>query len=269
MLKEMIMEKSAKITGKWVLVALLLLPAAGMLQAQADLKQIRKGNEEFTDKKYNQSEISYRKALDANTKSVMARYNLADALYKQGRYQESSDILSGLSKETDNPAVLSGIYHNLGNALLKDKKIQESIDAYKNSLRINPADDQTRYNLAYAQALLKQQQNQDQNNKNNKDQNKDQNKKQNQDQKKDKDNKQNQDQNKDQKKDQNKNQAKQDQQQNQQGQDKQQQPQPKQGMSKEEADRLLQAIMNNEKQTRDKVNTQQFKAKKVHPEKDW
>ena len=77
---------------------------------------------------------------------------------------------------------LAAAYHNTGNALLSDKKIEESINAYKMALKNNPKDNDTRYNLAYAQMMLKkQQQNQDKN----KDKNKDQKQDQKEDQKKD------------------------------------------------------------------------------------
>ncbi|MFA6580486.1 MAG: tetratricopeptide repeat protein, partial [Paludibacter sp.] len=138
--------------------------------------------------------------------------------------------------------------HNIGNALLSDKKIEQSIEAYKKSLKITPQDNDTRYNLAYAQALLKKQQQNKDKNKDNKDKNKDK-KKDKQDQKKD----QKKDQNKDQKKDQ-----KQDQ--------KQQQQQPR--MTKENAQQMLDALMQDEKNTQDKVKKQQVRGTK-NAEKDW
>lgn len=129
----------------------------------------------------------------------------------------------------------SKVYHNIGNALLKSEKLKEGVEAYKNALKLNPDDLETKYNLSYALNKMKQQQQQQDQNKDNKDQNKDKNK----------DQQQQQDQNKDQNKDQqNKDQQNQDQKEQQQNQ--QQQQQPKDQISKEEAQRILEALKNNE-----------------------
>ena len=141
------------------------------------------------------------------------------------------------------------IYHNIGNSFLKSQKYKESIEAYKNALRNNPNDMDTKYNLIYAQKKLQQQQQQQQ-----QDQNQDQNQNQDQDQQK------NQDQDK---KDQNQDQDKKDQDKEQQ----QQQQKPK--ISKEDAQRLLQALANDEKKTQKKVKEEQAAAVKVKTEKEW
>ena len=82
---------------------------------------------------------------------------MGDAIYKQGRYNESTAIFKALVNEEISDKERANIYHNLGNSLLKEQKIKEAIESYKNALRTNPNDEDTRYNLVYAQQMLKQQ----------------------------------------------------------------------------------------------------------------
>lgn len=153
---------------------------------------------------------------------------------------EQFESASKVEKDKDK---LAQIYHNMGVILQSSKQYPQCIEAYKESLRNNPKDDETRYNLALAQKLLKdQQQNQDQNQDKNQDQ-------------------------KDDKKDQNKNQQEQDKK-DQQNQNQQQQQQNKDEMSKENAQQLLNAVMQDEKNVQDKVKKQlQIQGKKL--DKDW
>jgi len=221
--------------------------------AQPEKKAIRQGNREYNNKEFLESEISYRQALEKNPSSFKGNFNLADALYKQDKFEEANTLFDGLSSVnlTDNEK--AKVYHNLGNTLLKQQKIKEGIEVYKKSLKLNPTDRETKYNLSEALRMLKQQQQQ-----------------QNQDNKDNKDNKQNKDQkdqNKkdDQKKDQNKDQQKDQDKQNQNQKDKQQQ---KQKISPEDARRMLEAIQNNEKLVQQKVKDQKAKAAKVKVEKN-
>ena len=159
----------------------------------------------------------------------------------------SDGTVESASKVEKDRDKLAQIYHNMGVILQSSKQYPQCIEAYKESLRNNPKDDETRYNLALAQKLLKdQQQNQDQN------QDKNQDQKQNQ---------------KDDKKDQNKDQQEQDKK-DQQNQNQQQQQQNKDEMSKENAQQLLNAVMQDEKNVQDKVKKQlQIQGKKL--DKDW
>ena len=144
--------------------------------------------------------------------------------------------------------------YNLGNSLLKANKLKESIDAYKNSLKLRPDNREAKYNLSYAQDLLKLQQEQQQKqqqNKDKQDQNKDKNK---EDQKKDQ--KDQNDKNKDQQKDQK----------NKQDQQKQQQ---QQGISKDDAQRLLNSLANDEKNVQEKVKLAKAAKEKVRTVKNW
>ena len=97
--------------------------------------------------------MKYRKSLEKDQDYFSASFNLADAVYKQERYQESSSFFEALKNNTKNNKELAIVNHNLGNSLFKENKLDQAIEAYKNSLRQNPNDEETRYNLAYAQKM--------------------------------------------------------------------------------------------------------------------
>ena len=240
---------------KVILLNLLLILSA-TLNAQTDKKFIRKGNREYEKNKFSDSEISYRKAIDKNKLSPDAVFNVGDALYKQNKYEEAGKQFIENANQSDNKMKKSSGLFNLGNSMLKANKLEESIDAYKNSLKLNPANNEAKYNLSYAQDLLRQQQQQQkqQQDKDKQDQNKDKNKK---DQKKDqKDQKdKNNDKQNDQKKDQDQ---------------KQQQQQPQKGeISKEDAQRLLNSLDNDEKNVQEKVKLAKANKAKIRTVKNW
>lgn len=123
---------------------------------------VRRGNREFKSENYTEAEMNYRKALEENPQSLKALYNLASALYKQGRYDEAANLLDGISRLDVPDNRQADIYHNLGNARLGNQQIQEGIEAYKNALRLRPHDNDTRHNLAMAMQLLQEQDEQQQ-----------------------------------------------------------------------------------------------------------
>ena len=136
---------------------------------KAERKHVREGNELYKTEKYTEAEVAYRKSLDVNPRSVEGTYNLGNSLYKQDKLKEAGEqyqLLAGQEakmKETpEGRTRLAEIYHNMGNISMKGKDYAQSVEAYKQSLRLNPKDDETRYNLALAQKLLSDQQNQDQ-----------------------------------------------------------------------------------------------------------
>ncbi len=161
----------------FIIIALFALASAN---AQEERKFIRKGNNEFTEEKFLESEIEYRKALDKDNASFEAQFNLGDALFKQEKFDEALDQFQILAGTETDPQKLAQVYHNIGNSHFVMQKYQESVNAYKNALRNNPLDHDSRYNLIAAQKMLQQQQEQ---------QNQDQNKDQNQDQQKQQDQK--------------------------------------------------------------------------------
>ena len=178
---------------------------------------------------------------------------MGDALYKQEKYEDAINQFNSLAELDLSKEEKAKIYHNIGNSLMQGEKYKEGIDAYKNALRNNPNDMDTKYNLVYAQKKLDEQQQQEQDQDKDKEKNEDENKDQDkQDQEKDK--------NED-KKDQEQDQDKQDQDQ------KEQQQQPQ--ISKEDAERLLKALAEDEKDTQQKVKEQQAAAAKVKNEKEW
>jgi tetratricopeptide (TPR) repeat protein len=249
---------------KQFIILVLLMLQASFLFAQQEKKYIKKGNELYLQQNYKDAEKSYRQSVGKKEKTVEGNFNLGDALYKQKKYGEAGEQFNKIVSGSNNKQVLAKAYHNLGNSMLESKKLEESVAAYKKSLLNNPQDDETRYNLAYAQEKLKQKQNQDKNNKNNKN-NKDKNK-----DNKDKD--KNKDKNKD---DKNKNDKdKKDQDKDKQDKDKQnqdnkdQQPNPN-NVSKDDAERMLEALNNDEKQTQDKLKNKKLKGAKLNITKDW
>ena len=232
-------------TKKFYILSLLLVANAVQVFAQqkTDRDYLRSGNKLYNDSLFIKAEVDYRKALEINPKSTDAMFNLANALLMQQKAKEAMEQYESVSKIEKDKDKLAQIYHNMGVMLQSAKQLPQCIEAYKESLRNNPKDDETRYNLALAQKQLKDQQ-QDQ-------QNQDQQQQQ-QEQKEDK-----QDQNQDQQE-----QDQKDQQQN------PQQQQNKNEMSKENAQQLLNAVMQDEKNVQDKVKKQiQIQGKKL--EKDW
>ncbi len=245
-----------------LVILLILVLGSTQLSAQSDKKLIRKGNKDFENSEYQQAEKNYSKALETNPSSNNAAFNLGASRYVQENFEEAAkdfDKAASMSIKTEKEA--EALY-NLGNSLMSLEKYQESIEAYKQVLRLQPENENARYNLAYAQWKLKEQQDQQQ--EQNQDQQQDQNQDQQQEQQEQNQDQQEQNQDQQQDEQQNQQQADADQQQ-QQG----QQPQPQQ-LTKEDAERMLQALQNNEKKTMDKVNEQKVKsAARISKDKDW
>lgn len=221
----------------------MLLPI--MVYSQSEKKHIYDGNKSYDSKKYSEAEKNYRQALIKDKDSYKAAFNLGDAYYKQEKYDEAAEQFQLLTHKATSKDTLAKAYHNLGNALVKTKKYKESVDAYKNALKNNPTDEDTRYNLAYAQQMLKQeeQKNKDKENKEDKKE----------EDKKEEDKKNNENKDKQDKKDDNK--------------DKQEQP--KNQISKEDAQRLLDALQNDERKLQENKKAQKVKGQKVEIDKDW
>lgn len=230
-----------------------------LTQAQNDKKFIEQGNELYNKKQYSKALQDYQKATKQNPMRYEGQFNEGDALFRAGKLEEAAAKFAKAGSLTQNKQDLSNVYHNLGNTHLKAKKYQEGIEAYKRALKLNPKDEQTRYNLAYAQKMMQQQKNQD--NKDKKDDKKDQ---KNQDQKQDKSGQDKKDEKNKDKSEQNK--SKQDQKDQQ---DQQKSEANKSQMSKEDAERMLKAIENQERDLQESRKQQMLKGKKVIIEKDW
>ena len=212
-----------------LIASLFCLPLWGQKQVR-DLT--RSGNKLYRSKEYSKAEIDYRKALEVNKSDRTTIFNLANVLYRTDRGEEAGKLYQSLTPHLSllSPTEAADLTHNAGNTAFRAKQLEQAIEYYKESLRRRPSDEDTRYNLALAQKLLEEQKN---NGGGGQDQKQDQDK----DQKKD----QQQDQQKDQKKD--------------------QQPQPQQPnqdqMSQETANRILQALQKDEKNTRQKLEQAQ------------
>ena len=212
-----------------LIASLFCLPLWGQKQVR-DLT--RSGNKLYRSKEYSKAEIDYRKALEVNKSDRTTIFNLANVLYRTDRGEEAGKLYQSLTPHLSllSSTEAADLTHNAGNTAFRAKQLEQAIEYYKESLRRRPSDEDTRYNLALAQKLLEEQK---KNGGGGQDQKQDQDK----DQKKD----QQQDQQKDQKKDQ------------------QQQPQqPNQDqMSQETANRILQALQKDEKNTRQKLEQAQ------------
>ena len=220
--------------------------------AQNKKSFLRDGNKLYADSSYNKAEIQYRKSLEKDQDYFNASFNLADAVYKQERYEESSALFDALKDDAPTEADLAKVYHNLGNSLVKEQKLGEAINAYKSALRINPKDKDTRHNLALAHQQ-KQQQEQEQENKENKDEQKED---------KEGDNKEERKENKEQEQNQD----------NKEQQEEKQENQPeekKEEMSKEAAEKMLEAIQQQEKDLQEELQKKKVKGKRVKVLKDW
>lgn len=215
--------------------------------AQSEKKHIKDGNEAYKKSDYVSAEKEYNKALGKNKDSYKATFNLGDTYYKQGKYEEAANQFQLLTHHATSKDTLAKAFHNLGNSLLKSKKYQESVDAYKNALKNNPNDADTRYNLAYAQQYLKQQQEQQKKEEEKKEKEKKEDKKD----KKDKEKEEKEKKEKEEK-------------------EKKEKPEEqKNKISKEDAQRLLDALQNDEKNLQDKMKKIKAKGTKVEIEKDW
>lgn len=219
-------------------IALLLV--AMTASAQTDRQYIREGNKQFRVGQYDKAEVSYRKAVEKNPKNPQAAYNLGNALMAQKKDSSAVQQFEQATRIETNPLRKAAAYHNMGVICQTHKMYGEAIEAYKNALRLNPNDNETRYNLVLCQRQKKKQDQNQQQNQNNKD-----------DQKKDK-------QKKDDQKDQNKDKK-----------DDKQQQQQKPQMSKDNAEQLLNAAIQNEKMTQDKMKKQQQKPQRRNVLKNW
>jgi len=145
-----------------MLAILFVFVVASSAQTKPDITLIRKGNSLLAEKKYNDAEIAYRKALQINSKNGTAAYNLALALQLQKKTDEAIKQYEVAVTLLTDKLQKAGAYHITGNALCMTQEWEKAIEQYKAALRLNPTDMDTKYNLAFAQSKLKQQQQQQQ-----------------------------------------------------------------------------------------------------------
>ena len=225
-----------------ILVTIISLCITSLLFAQQESGDVRRGNKQYNDSNYTEAEVHYRRALDKNQQSFEGYFNLGDALFRQEKYPEALEQYTKAERclnandklrKEELQKRLAATYHNMGNALYAQQQYDKAVGAYQQSLRNNPKDNDTRYNLVKAMHQLQQQQ---------------QNQQQEQQQQQ-----------------QNQQQEQQQQQQNQQ--QEQQQQQDKQQMDQETAEQILRALEQDEQETQEKLQRQQGKKRRV--EKEW
>lgn len=229
---------------KYILLLALCVLAFADVNAQSDRQFIRNGNRLYRQQNYAKAEIEYRKALSKNPSNPQALYNLGTALLMQQKDSAAVEQLQNAAKTETSKHRKAMVWHNIGVVCQKHKLFSEAIKAYQESLRNNPADNETRYNLALCMRQQKNQKNQDKQQDKNK-------------QKQNKNDKDNKDKNKDENKD--KNQDKQ----------QQQQKQQQEKMSKDNAEQLLNYAEQAEKQTQQRLKQHEAQPQRKRLEKNW
>lgn len=223
-----------------ILVIFIALFSITQVWAQQEGPDLRRGNKEYKHENYTEAEVNYRRGLDKNNDSFEGHFNLGDALFRQEKYpealeqyQKAESLLKGDDKtrKAELDRRLAAAYHNMGNALYAQQQYDKSVAAYQQSLRHNPKDNDTRYNLVKAMQQLQQQQQQNQEQKNDSTQ------------------------------------QQQQQEQQEEQQQNQQQEQNQDQMDRETAEQILQALEQDEQETQEKLQRQQGKKRRV--EKNW
>jgi tetratricopeptide (TPR) repeat protein len=253
------------------------------LKTQDQAKElVYEGNELALNEDYVNAEMEYRKAISKQPNMAVGNYNLANSYYEKGKLEEALYRLEQAAKNATTKEEKHKAYHNIGNVLMQNKQCKEAVEAFKNALRNNPSDEETRYNFALAKECAKEQQDQEDENKDQNDQN-DENK--DQDEKKD-DPKENEDENKEDQKDKGDQDKKEGEDEkddkgdpkdekekdgNEENKDKEKpKPQPKPGqLSPQQIKNLLEAMNNQEEKVQEKINAEKTKGAKVKSEKDW
>ena len=227
----------------------------GVADAQNLRDYVRRGNRLMTDtlggSDFSEKAIvQYRKAQEIDSTYAISRYNLGNALIRQSNPQDAMKEYVAASKYEKDKQRLSDIYHNMGVLLQASKKYAEAVECYKESLRNDPSNDETRYNYVLAKWHLKSQQDNQQDGDGENQEQKDQ-------------------KNQEEKQQDNQQQQQQQEQKQEKNQPQQSQPHDKENMSKETAERLLQAAMRNEKETQEKIQRQQQDAPRRRLQKQW
>lgn len=222
--------------------ALFLLIFSLTAMAQTDRDYIRRGNRLMRDSVYDKAQVEYQKAIEKDNTNPISHFNLGNALLYQNKAEDAMKEYETAARLEKDKTRLAQIYHNMGVVLQSAKQFDKAVACYRNSLRNDPTNDETRYNYALSLFQLK----------------KNQGGQDNQDQQKD-------DKGQDEKKEQKQQQQKQEQDKKD---EQQQQPQPEQ-MSRENAEQMLNAAMQDEKATQEKIQKAQQKRQQKQLQKQW
>lgn len=221
---------------------LILLIFSLSAMAQTDRDFIRRGNRLMRDSVYDKAQVQYQKAIEKDNTNPISHFNLGNALLYQNKAEDAMKEYETAARLEKDKGRLAQIYHNMGVVLQAAKQFDKAVACYRNSLRNDPTNDETRYNYALSLFQLKKNQGgQD-----------------------------NQDQQKDDKGQDVKQEKQQEQQKQQDKKDEQQQPQPQQDqMSRENAEQMLNAAMQDEKATQEKIQQAQQKRQQKQLQKQW
>lgn len=240
---------------RYSLTAFMLALACGVCMAQTDRKEVRAGNRQYKKGNWQNAEIEYRKAQAKDSTSFAAGYNLAGALYREGNFDEAAKTLDGLKEIAPASGRAADYFYNQGNVAVQKKDWKAAVEAYKQSILLNPEDLEAKENYAYAKQMIKDEEQQGGGGDNQQDQDN-----------KDQDNNQDnsgQNQNQNDNPDQNQGDRP----------DPQQDPQQGEGdakISPQQAQQMLKAIQAREKKTQDKVNKEKAALlKSRQKEKNW
>lgn len=225
---------------RYIITLCCIVMLSQSVSASSDRQYIRSGNRFYRQENYVKAEVEYRKALDKNSHNAQAMYNLGCALMQQQKDSLAILQLQNAGKTETAKLRKAMVYHNIGVICQKHRLYGDAIEAYKESLRNNPSDDETRYNLVLCMRQQKQ----------NKEDQKDKQNKENKDNKKDSDKKQNENQN------QNK-------------QDKQQKQQSTEKMSKDNAEQLLNYAVQAEMATQQRLNKNKKQSQTRRLKENW
>jgi Ca-activated chloride channel homolog len=152
---------SEKVMTKSIIWLFYMLFWASMMPAgyaQSAHGALLKGDRQFGRENYKEAEKQYRIAADLDYSNPKALYNLGNALYQQGKWEDAAERFDLAAKNYKEPKGRAHALHNLGNAMLKQRKFQDAVDAYENSLRFNPGDAETKMNLQMARKMLQKEQ---------------------------------------------------------------------------------------------------------------
>ncbi len=146
-----------------IITVLLFIWTPAFLSAQGRGRaQVAEGNRQYADGNYEQAIEAYNKARSANPVSAEVDYNLGNALYQKKDYEQAMKRYETALQKSEDPRLRAQTYYNMGNTLFRMNKLKESAAAYQQALRLNPGDEDAKYNLEYVRARLQQQEQQQQ-----------------------------------------------------------------------------------------------------------
>lgn len=275
-------------------IGFLLASSQLLAQGEKEINLIADGNKGYQNEAYVEAEADYRKALSINSANAKAQHNIGNVLYRTKDFDQANQRYFQTQKNSLNKSEKHLAFHNMGNGFMQQKMYEKAVEAYKNALRNNPTDDETRYNYALAKELLekeKQEQEENQDQQDQQDQN-DQNDQQDQqdnqddkegdqkekpsedgeegDEKENKDDQGNKDKDEKENKDKEKEDPKKPKDDKGKNKDQKKPPPPRPGqISPEQVKSLLEAMNQQEKNVQDKVNAEKAKGVPVKTKKDW